>query len=98
MGDQPMTGKAAGELTIREASLPAKLRDWRRSEHESRRRSVARYALDWEQPGDAGGGLESLESQRRSAGGRKRERLIGVVKPVVEGREGKREKTTPQPG
>jgi RNA-directed DNA polymerase len=29
MGDQPMTGKAAGELTIREASLPAKLRDWR---------------------------------------------------------------------
>ena len=29
MGDQPRTEKAAAELTIREASLPAKLRAWR---------------------------------------------------------------------
>ena len=42
MGDQPMTGKAAGELTIREASLPAKLRDWREKLSMKAKRGIQR--------------------------------------------------------
>ena len=29
MGNQTTTGQGAAELTVREASLPAKFRDWR---------------------------------------------------------------------
>ena len=65
MGEQPMTGKAAGELTIREAILSAKLSDWREklSMKEKQEKRYRFYKSVWtgEIRGDAGGGLESGE-------------------------------------